>query len=222
MIETVLYLLCLLAAPYVGDAIAQWQRRRRALVRDAKDDLRALNDPGIFHTPMSVTPPVTTLSQRYGVFPVCAESKPINVPLHRRSIRAMWEEFKKTLSARWSPMVTAKGVDMILYQRRSHKAFCAKWARAAKARFEFARVCDDSALNRAALHRWFLQEWKQLRNARGEPMPLPVLDLVMTGAIDMAFLPAEEFMNSESKKVVKKRARMEFYNERKFVEGWTA
>nr|QKI28843.1 hypothetical protein 1 [Ginkgo biloba tombusvirus] len=104
--------------------------------------------------------------------------------------------------------------------RNNHRRFCAKWARAAKARFEFARICDDTALNRAALHRWLLSEWKQLRRTDGSSMPLHVMDLFMTDALDMCFLPTAELVQSESKRAVRKRARMEYYNERKFVEGW--
>jgi len=104
--------------------------------------------------------------------------------------------------------------------RNNHKRFCAKWARAAKARFEFARICEDSAINRAALHRWLLSQWKDLKNGSGKTMPLHVLDLFMTDTIDMCFLPTDTFAQSESKRAVRKRARMEYYNERKFVEGW--
>lgn len=105
------------------------------------------------------------------------------------------------------------------YKRGSHTGFCARWARAAKARFEFARVCEDSPINRAALHRWYLDQWKKQdwfcfkKHAHR-------LDLFMTDAIDMAFLPTAEMVASESKKAIRKRARMEYYNERKFVSGW--
>lgn len=104
--------------------------------------------------------------------------------------------------------------------RNNHKRFCAKWARAAKARFEFARVCDDTPLNRAALHRWFIARWKELLSSSGTRLELHRMDLFLTDAIEMSFLPTAELMQVESKRAIRKRARMEFYNERKFVEGW--
>jgi len=104
--------------------------------------------------------------------------------------------------------------------RNNHKMFCARWARAAKARFEYARICDDTAVNRAALHRWLLAQWKELKHSGGGCMPLNVMDLYMTDTIDMAFLPTSEVAKSVSKRSERRRARMEFYNERKFVEGW--
>lgn len=130
-------------------------------------------------------------------------------------------EFPETI-----PMATRKGivpvadntVERVL--RNNHKRFCAKWARAAKARFEFARICDDSAINRAAVHRWLYAQWKGLVNSQGNPMPPHVMDLFMTDTIDMCFLVTAELAQSESKRSVRRRARMEYYNERKFVEGW--
>lgn len=104
--------------------------------------------------------------------------------------------------------------------RNNHKRFCAKWARAAKARFEFARICEDTALNRAAMHRWLVAQWKELLNSLGQPMERHTMDLFLTDAIDMCFLPTDELAQSESKKAYRRRARMEYYNERKFVEGW--
>lgn len=107
----------------------------------------------------------------------------------------------------------------VLEARRNHRTFCARWARAAKARFTFARECEDSALNRAALHRWFLAQWKE-QNWENFSTEIHKFDAFMTDAIDMALLPTQEFVSSESKRRVRKRARMEYYNERKFVEGW--
>jgi hypothetical protein len=80
-------------------------------------------------------------------------------------------------------------------------------------------VCEDTAINRSALHRWLLQEWKQLRSG-DKGIPLHVMDLFMTDTLDMCFLPTAELVQSESKRAVRKRARMEYYNERKFVAGW--
>jgi hypothetical protein len=103
--------------------------------------------------------------------------------------------------------------------RRNHLLFCAKWARAAKVRFDFAQYCVDSPLNRAALQRWFLAQWKEQRYA-GIGDNIQKLDQFMVDTIDMCFLPTDQIVSHESKKAVRKRARMEHFNERKFVEGW--
>lgn len=124
------------------------------------------------------------------------------------------------------PLLTRKGVEPVAINskervlRNNHKRFCAKWARAAKARFEFARVCEDTPLNRAALHRWLVGQWKELASSVGSKLELHRMDLFMTDTIEMCFLPTDELVQAESKRAVRRRARMEYYNERKFVQGW--
>jgi len=95
---------------------------------------------------------------------------------------------------------------------KNHKTFCAQWARAAKARFNFARQCERSAINVAALHRWFTAEFKKLG------MTLLQISYVIDDVVDIALEPTYERMVSESKKQFRHRARMEFYNERKSIE----
>lgn len=173
-----------------------------------------------------------------------AISAEIVVPVVARHLarrRAVLESAKQDLAALNSHVIFVTGLDEVpatvsMHQRKglepvkkdskeqvlrnNHRRFCAKWARAAKARFEFARICDDTSLNRAALHRWLLAEWKQLKREDGSGIPLHVMDLFMTDTLDMCFLPTAELVQSESKRAVRKRARMEYYNERKFIEGW--
>lgn len=92
---------------------------------------------------------------------------------------------------------------------RNHRAFVAKWARAAKGRFSFASQCDDSALNQAALHRWFRSQWTKIGMSDVE------VSLYIDDAIALAFEPTVEKFLVESRKKVRARARMEYYNERK-------
>lgn len=159
-----------------------WWRRRRALIRDAKEDLEALNSPTTFALTLDTLPQLTSHAIRRGVAPVAPDS-----------IQAL--------------------------HRRNHKSFCAKWARTAKVRFNFAQDCVDTPLNRAALQRWLRTKWleeyaEQLRNREHR------LDVVLSDTLDMCFLPTHEFMTGLSKRAVRRRARMEYYNERKYVEGW--
>jgi hypothetical protein len=163
--------------------VLAWWRRRNALVRDAKEDLIALNSHCTFVQTMSALPHLTSHALRKGVAPVPYYS---------------WEG----------------------EMRRNHKTFCAKWARAAKGRFDYAADCIETPLNRAALQRWLRAKWL-------ETYPLQFgdrehrIDEYMTDTIDMCFLPTHVFMTSQAKKrKAKKAARMEYYNERKFVEGW--
>lgn len=95
------------------------------------------------------------------------------------------------------------------FKRRQHHYFCAKWARAAKARFHFAQMCEDTALSRAALHRYFLAEWKQLK------IPLHHMDLFMLDCIELSLEPTSEYHSTMSKRKQRKQARMEYYNERR-------
>jgi hypothetical protein len=171
---------------------------------------------------------------------VCAEIVVPVVARHLARRRAVLDAAKKDLEVLNSKVVFCTGLDEVpavvtmeerkglspvlgntkeAVLRNNHLRFCAKWARAAQARFEFARVCEDTAINRSALHRWLLQEWKQLRSG-DKGIPLHVMDLFMTDTLDMCFLPTAELVQSESKRAVRKRARMEYYNERKFVAGW--
>lgn len=92
--------------------------------------------------------------------------------------------------------------------RLAHNHFCALWARQAKARFHFASVCDDTALNRAALHRWLLAEWKKLN------VPLLHISMYMDQTVDMAFEETTERHASMSKRKYRRWARMEYFNER--------
>lgn len=129
-------------------------------------------------------------------------------------------EFPSTI-----PMSTRKGLaptkdEKVKLLRNNHKRFCGKWARAAKVRFSYAQECQDTALNRASLQRWLLSQWKGLKNSAGDGMELHVMDLFMRDTVDMSFLPTDEVAQSVSKVSIRKRARMERYNERKFVEGW--
>jgi len=98
-------------------------------------------------------------------------------------------------------------------KQRQHLVFVAKWARASKARFEFARECASTAINKAALHRWLCAQWKELG------MDLLEISYYMDDAIELAFEPTLEKMLTESRKAVRARARMEYYNERKALEG---
>lgn len=95
---------------------------------------------------------------------------------------------------------------------RNHKVFCAQWARCAKARFEFARLCESTAVNVAALHRWITAE------LRKEGMSLLEISYVIDDIIDISFEPTYERMKVISKRKEKQRARMEYYNERKSLE----
>jgi len=106
-------------------------------------------------------------------------------------------------------------------RRRNHKTFCAKWARAAKVRFLYVQMCQDTPINRGALHRWLLGQWKE---TYGQQIGKNIhkLDVFLRDTIEMSFLPTDECVaqDKKSNKEVKKQARMEFYNERKFVKGW--
>lgn len=99
------------------------------------------------------------------------------------------------------------------YLRSVHMQFCAKWARAAKARFLYVGNCQDTAVNRAAVHRFFLQEWKAIG------IPLHKMDVYMLDAIEMAFEPTHEFYALVSRRKQKKWGRMEFYNEKKALSA---
>lgn len=167
---------------------------RRAAVNDVKANYSMLNSHTIFHSSLELLPDVVTSGDRLGI-----------APLHKQD----------------GMFVSATpGAEKKQVLRNNHKAFCAKWARACKARFEYARVCEDTKLNRASLHRWLLSQWKELTNSIGKSPPLHTWDLFMSLTIDMAFMETDEHMVSESNRAAKKRARMEFYNERKFVSGW--
>lgn len=170
-------------ADVLAPVVVRHFARRRALMNDAKDDLKVLNSHAVMTTSLKEFPEIVTMSSRKGLEPLLTDCK-----------------------------------ERVL--RNNHKRFCAKWARAAKARFEFARVCDDSPLNRAALHRWFHARWKELLSSTKTMMELHRMDIFLTEAIDMSFLPTDEVVQSETKRAIRKRARMEYYNERKFVEGW--
>ncbi len=99
--------------------------------------------------------------------------------------------------------------EMQLFKRRTHSRFCAKWARAVKGRFLFANQCDDSPINRAAVHRWLLSEWKQLG------IPYHHIDLFMADTLELCFEPTNEYWSVMSKRKQRKFARMEYYNEKK-------
>jgi hypothetical protein len=160
-----------------------WRRRRRALILDAKDDLKVLNSPSTLKTPLNAFTEVHSHSIRRGVAPEVSE--------------------------------------MTAIRRRQHKTFCAKWARAAKVRFLFVQMCQDTPLNRGAVHRWLLGQWRETyRTQIGSD--LHKMDVFLRDTIEMAFLPTDECVaqDKKSSREVKKQARMEFYNERKFVEGW--
>jgi len=96
-----------------------------------------------------------------------------------------------------------------LFKRRTHNRFCAKWARAVKGRFLFANQCEDTTINRAAVHRWLLSEWKQLG------IPYHHIDLFMADTLELCFEPTNEHLSVMSKKKQRKFARMEYYNEKK-------
>ncbi len=104
---------------------------------------------------------------------------------------------------------------LVQHKRRQHSLFVATWARAAKARFHFAMECVDTAVNRAALHRWFLSQWKELE-VDGRKMPLHHIDLYMGDAIELALQPTFEHHICVSKRAHRRWARMEVYNEAKF------
>jgi hypothetical protein len=87
-----------------------------------------------------------------------------------------------------------------------------RWARAAKGRYEFARECTETPINKAALHRWFYAQWKELG------MDALEISYYMDEAIEMAFEPTVEKMEVESRRKVRARARMEYYNERKALD----
>lgn len=100
----------------------------------------------------------------------------------------------------------------VVTKRHNHRMFVAKWARAAKGRFLFAQMCEDTTLNRAALQRWFLAQWKEVG------LTLVQIDLFMLECIDLAFEPTLEFQTRMTKRQMKRYARMEYYNERKFLQ----
>jgi len=95
---------------------------------------------------------------------------------------------------------------------RNHKTFVAQWARAAKGRFNFARKCELSPVNEAALHRWFTKEFKDLG------LSLLEISYVIDDVIALSFEPTYSRFVSESKKVVRHRSRMEYYNEKKALQ----
>lgn len=101
--------------------------------------------------------------------------------------------------------------------RHHHKLFCARWARAAKVRFHFAQICQDTAVNRAALHRWFVAQWKETYKLESD---FHRLDCFLADSLDMAFLPTDELVKSESKRAFRRQARAERHQERLFVESW--
>jgi len=82
-------------------------------------------------------------------------------------------------------------------------------------------MCQDTPINRGALHRWLLGQWKE---TYGQQIGKNIhkLDVFLRDTIEMSFLPTDECVaqDKKSNKEVKKQARMEFYNERKFVKGW--
>ncbi len=119
--------------------------------------------------------------------------------------------------------VEPTGEELVKLNRRNHIVFVARWARAAKARFAFARDCEDTKLNRDALHRWLLAQWTSKQDEIGWAIPrnkLHLIDMFMDEVIEMAFEPTSERLTTVSKRSARKQARMEYYNERKFVEGW--
>jgi hypothetical protein len=96
--------------------------------------------------------------------------------------------------------------------RVQHRSFVAKWARAAKGRFHFATMCEDNAVNRAALHRWFLAQWRE------NGMNLVQVDQYMLEAIEMALEPTDTYHQVMTKRQMKRFARMEYYNERRALQ----
>jgi hypothetical protein len=98
--------------------------------------------------------------------------------------------------------------------RVDHRLFCAVWARTAKGRFDFARECHDTPLNRAALHRYFLSEWRKIEG-EGKGLKPNQIDLFMGEAIDLALEPTSEQMSLMKRRKLRRWARMEYYNESK-------
>jgi hypothetical protein len=99
------------------------------------------------------------------------------------------------------------------YLRDTHTQFIAKWARAVKGRFLFADMCQDTAVNRQAVHRFLLHEWKAIG------LPLHRISVYMLDAIELSFEPTHEFYSLVSKRKQKKFARMEMYNEKKALSA---
>lgn len=103
----------------------------------------------------------------------------------------------------------------VLDKREAHRVFCATWARIAKGKFNFARQCEDTPLNRAALHRFFLGKW-----TGPEPLLAPHhVDIFMTDVIDLTFEWTPEFAASMTKRQHRRKARSLMYAEKKIRSG---
>lgn len=94
--------------------------------------------------------------------------------------------------------------------RTEFKRFVATWARIAKGRFSFARECEDTPVNRAALHRFFAGKWREAE------MDHLQFDRFMDACIDMALEPTAERMIHLGKRAQRRLARAEYYGERCF------
>ena len=103
--------------------------------------------------------------------------------------------------------------DKVRLERNNQRLFINTWARLAKARFNFARECTDTAINRAALHRWFRSEWLKLDFDELK------FDYYMDECIEMAFEATNERLQVVAKRQARRQARAEYYMERLYNQG---
>lgn len=166
---------------------------RRGAIEAEKDDLIALNSSVPLLLPDTYIPSLNTVEERGGIEPIAVLGN--RLALHANT------KAKRNISKQY--------VEDVALNRVSVSNFRAKWARTAKGRFRFANECVDTELNKDAVYRFIVAELRKIN------MPFSHISLHASEIVELAFTPDTEFVVRHSRRQVKQRARMEYYNERK-------